>query len=197
MAKNKEELKAVLMAQEVYMPDGETPNTTKLNIISGAVIPPLMEAICQERDSIGSIDAVEAYLWELYEKSEYHGFTLLLAYDTFGKAFRLTLKGELSHTIDLGSDIHGNIQRMDNALEALPTRLSACEKALADLRQQMENAKTEIAKPFAQEEELKANAARLAELDSLLNMDKKQNEALDAEPDNDAIEIERKRDCAR
>ncbi len=71
MMKSKEELKAVLMAQEVYMPDGETPNTTKLNVICGAVIPPLMEAMCQERDSIDSIDVVEAYLWELYEKSEY------------------------------------------------------------------------------------------------------------------------------
>lgn len=45
MAKSKEELKAVLMAQEVYMPDGETPNPTKLNIISGAVIPLLIDAI--------------------------------------------------------------------------------------------------------------------------------------------------------
>ncbi len=131
------------------------------------------------------------------EIGSYRGFALLLSYNTFGKAFRLALKGALSHTIDLSSDIHGNIQRMNNALEALPARLSVCEKALADLKQQMENSKTEIAKPFAQEEELKTKAARLAELDSLLNMDKKQNEALDVEPDNDAIEIERKRDCAR
>lgn len=71
MAKSKEELKAVLMAQEVYMPDGETPNPTKLNIISGAVIPLLIDAICQERDRIDPIDVTEAYLWELYEKSEY------------------------------------------------------------------------------------------------------------------------------
>lgn len=62
----------------------------------------------------------------------------------------------------------------------------------------MENAKAEIAKPFAQEEELKIKAARLAELDALLKMDKKQSETIYAEPDNDAMEIERKRDaCAR
>ncbi|MEL7610160.1 MAG: hypothetical protein AAGU74_11755 [Bacillota bacterium] len=71
MAKEKEELKAILMAQEVYMPDGKTPNTTKLNMISGVIIPSLMDAMCQERDSIGPIEAIEAYLWELYEKSEY------------------------------------------------------------------------------------------------------------------------------
>lgn len=132
------------------------------------------------------------------EIGSYRGFALLLSYDTFGKAFRLTLKGDLSHTIDLGSDIYGNVQRMDNALEALTTRLSACEKALSDLRQQMENAKAEIAKPFAQEEELNEKAARLAALDALLNMDKRENEALDIEPESDAIEMERKRDvCAR
>ena len=68
-------------------------------------------------------------------------------------------------------------------------RLSVCENALSDLQQQMENAKAE---------ELKTKAARLAELDALLNIDKKQNEALDSEPDNDRIEMERKRDdCAR
>ena len=71
MTKEREELKAILMAQEVYMPDGETPNTTKLNMISGVVIPPLMEAMCQEREDIAPIEAIEAYLWELYERSEY------------------------------------------------------------------------------------------------------------------------------
>lgn len=50
MAKSKEELKAVLMAQEVYMPDGKTLNTTKLNMISGVVISPFMEAMYQEKD---------------------------------------------------------------------------------------------------------------------------------------------------
>lgn len=71
MARSKEELQAILMAQDVYMPGGESPNTTKLNIISGVVIPPLIETMCQERGSITPIEAVEAYLWELYEKSDY------------------------------------------------------------------------------------------------------------------------------
>lgn len=46
------------------------------------------------------------------EVGSYRGFTLLLSYDIVAKVFRMTLRGELSHTVEFGSDIHGNIQRM-------------------------------------------------------------------------------------
>lgn len=122
------------------------------------------------------------------EVGSYRGFTLLLSYDIVAKVFRMTLRGELSHTVELGSDIHGNIQRIENMLESLPSRLSACEKALATLKEQMENAKAEVEKPFEQEQELSEKAARLAELNALLNMDKRENAALDAEPEHTEIE---------
>jgi N12 class adenine-specific DNA methylase len=122
------------------------------------------------------------------EVGGYREFTLLLSYDIVAKVFRMTLRGELSHTVELGSDIHGNIQRMENVLESLPSRLSACEKALATLKEQMDNAKAEVKKPFEQEHELSEKAARLAELDALLNMDKRENAALDAEPEHTEIE---------
>ena len=122
------------------------------------------------------------------EVGGYREFTLLLSYDIVAKVFRMTLRGELSHTVELGSDIHGNIQRMENVLESLPSRLSACEKALDTLKEQMENAKAEVEKPFEQEQELSEKAARLAELNALLNMDKRENAALDAEPEHTEIE---------
>lgn len=122
------------------------------------------------------------------EVGSYRGFTLLLSYDIVAKVFRMTLRGELSHTVELGSDIHGNIQRMENVLESLPSRLSACEQALATLKEQMDNAKAEVEKPFEQEQELSEKAARLAELDALLNMDKRENAALDAESEHTEIE---------
>ena len=118
------------------------------------------------------------------EVGGYREFTLLLSYDIVAKVFRMTSRGELSHTVELGSDIHGNIQCMENVLESLPSRLSACEKALATLKEQMENAKAEVEKPFEQEQELSEKAARLAELNALLNMDKRENAALDAEPEH-------------
>ena len=122
---------------------------------------------------------------ELKEIGSYRGFTLLLSYDTFSKVFKLTARGEMSHSIELGSDIHGNIQRIENAFEQFPVKLNACEQALANIYTQIENAKAEVEKPFAQEEELKTKTARLAELDSMLNMDKRENDTLDAEPEQE------------
>lgn len=122
------------------------------------------------------------------EVGGYREFTLLLSYDIVAKVFRMTLRGELSYTVELGSDVHGNIQRIENMLESLPSRLFACEKALATLKEQMENAKAEVEKPFEQEQELSEKAARLAELNALLNMDKRENAALDAEPEHTEVE---------
>lgn len=113
----------------------------------------------------------------------YRGFELSLSFDTFSKEYKLTLKSALSHTISLSTDTYGNITRMDNALDGLPTRLSACEQLLENARQQIETAKGEVERPFAQEDELKTKAARLAELDALLNMDKKDVEIVDDMPD--------------
>jgi N12 class adenine-specific DNA methylase/adenine-specific DNA methylase len=114
---------------------------------------------------------------------EYRGFTLVLSFDTFSKAFQLTLKNVLSHSVTLGNDVYGNISRIDNALSGLPERLEQCKRNLEDLQRQVEEAKLEVEKPFAQEQELAEKAARLAELDALLNMEKGNPEMLDGEPE--------------
>ena len=134
---------------------------------------------------------------EAKEIGSYRGFALLLSFDTMSKVFRMTLRGSLSHTIELGSDIHGNIQRMENMLESLPSRLSACEQALATLKEQMDNAKAEVEKPFEQEQELSEKAARLAELDALLNTDKRENDVLDAEPEHQDERTQAKEEIER
>ena len=120
---------------------------------------------------------------EQREIGMYRGFTLLLHYDTIAKTFRLTMKGTASHTIDLGADVLGNIQRMENALSKLPERLDACNKSIRELQAQMENAKQEIQKPFGQEQELAEKTKRLATLDALLSIDKREPENLDALPE--------------
>ena len=134
---------------------------------------------------------------EAKEIGSHRGFALLLSFDTMSKVFRMTLRGSLSHTIELGSDIHGNIQRMENILEAFPVRLSACEKVLVTLKEQMENAKSEVEKPFAQEQELSEKTARLAELDALLNIDKRENDVLDAEPEHQDERTQAKEEIER
>jgi N12 class adenine-specific DNA methylase/adenine-specific DNA methylase len=112
---------------------------------------------------------------------EYRGFDMELSFDSLSREYKLTLKHELRHTVSLGTDIYGNIMRLDNALSALPERMRACEEQLENTRTQMENAKVQVQKPFPQEEELQTKTERLNELNALLNLDKAENEIVDGE----------------
>jgi len=97
------------------------------------------------------------------------------------------LKGELRHTVPLGSDAFGNIIRLDNALDGMPPKLSGCIEQLENTKTQFENAKIEIEQPFPQEEALQTKSKRLDELNILLNMDEKDNTLIDGEPDEGDI----------
>ena len=127
------------------------------------------------------------------EIGRYMGFPLWLAFNTFEQKFELTVKGALSHTIELGGDVFGNIQRLDNVLEGFPARIASAKSALDELAQQIKETKAEVEKPFAQEFELKQKSERLAALDALLNMDKRENDTLDTMPEQEE-EKERIRD---
>lgn len=100
----------------------------------------------------------------------YRGFTMHLSYDGFYNEFQLTLKGAMSHTAKLGMDARGNLTRIDNILTAMPDRLKAVTDQLDNLYKQQEAAKSEVGKPFPQEQELKDKVSRLAILDAELNM---------------------------
>jgi N12 class adenine-specific DNA methylase len=110
---------------------------------------------------------------------QYRGFAMEIAFDAVSREYQCILIGKLRHTVALGTDALGNITRIDNALDSLPTKLVNCNENLANNHRQMENAKTEAAKPFDKEDELTEKTARLAELDALLNMDDKDGEVLD------------------
>lgn len=109
----------------------------------------------------------------------YRGFSMTLLFDTFSKDYKLTLQGECQHTIYLGSDVYGNLTRIDNGLENMQSRLASVKHELEDARKQFENAKIEVLKPFAQAEVLESKSARLAELNSLLNMDERVDTVMD------------------
>ena len=95
-------------------------------------------------------------------------------------------------TTALGTDVFGNIQRLDNLLESMADKLTACEDDLCNAKQQLESAKADVEKPFPHEEELKTKTERLAELNALLDMDKKDNEIVDGErEDGDEKEPDR------
>lgn len=114
---------------------------------------------------------------------QYRGFSMVLAYDGRSNEYRITLKGTLSHTVTLGADVFGNITRLDNALENLAGSLQAEQNSLEETKTQLENARTELAAPFAREEELAEKTARLKELNILLNMDEKDKTLMDDTPD--------------
>lgn len=130
---------------------------------------------------------------EATQIGSYRGLTLELSFDTFAREYRLTMIGQLRHTVTLGTDVFGNLQRMDNALEGLPIKEQACREQLSNLQTQLETAKAEVQKPFPREAELNTKTARLEELNSLLNLDHKEPEIVDAEPDEDQRPPERRR----
>ena len=130
---------------------------------------------------------------EATQIGSYRGLILELAFDTFAREYRLTMIGQLRHTVTLGTDVFGNLQRMDNALEGLPIKEQTCREQLFNLQTQLETAKAEVQKPFPREEELTTKTARLEELNTLLNLDHKEPEIVDAEPDEDQRPPERRR----
>ena len=130
-------------------------------------------AMCQEMDS----------LQQTVEIGEYAGMRMKVTFDSFNRKFVMSLKGELSHNFELGSDAFGNITRLHNVLGGMAGELSEAETKLNNVAHQLETAKIEVQKPFPAEEELKEKMERLAELDALLNMDEKgETPVLENEP---------------
>ena len=130
-------------------------------------------AMCQEMDS----------LQQTVEIGVYAGMRMKVTFDSFNRKFVMSLKGELSHNFELGSDAFGNITRLHNVLDGMAGELSEAETKLNNVTHQLETAKMEVQKPFPAEEELKEKMERLAELDALLNMDEKgETPVLENEP---------------
>ena len=123
---------------------------------------------------------------------EYRGFKMELEFDTFERAYAVKLKGHFTHSITLGTDIYGNITRIDNAVDNIEARLHKAEEQLENTKAQFETAKVEVEKPFAQEDELKQKMARLTELNALLDMDKGDTPVVGGEPDEGDIVPERR-----
>jgi DNA methylase len=110
---------------------------------------------------------------ESVQIGSYRGFDMFISFDIMNKEFNCSMKGAMTHSTPLGDDSFGNITRINNAFDKIPQRLSSVEAQLDTLYNQQANAQTELGKPFEREHELTEKSARLAELDSSLNMDEK------------------------
>ena len=167
-AKNKPEDK-----EQFFMQVGGKPYTDKKEAGTAII------AMCKEIKGINASADVGEYL----------GFKLNVTFDSFNNKFVMNVKGAMSHPMEVGSDPLGNITRINNVLEAMPTQLEEAQTKLSNVEHQLETAKAEVDKPFPQEAELSEKLERLAELNALLNMDEKGNDAIGM--DDEATEPEK------
>ena len=124
----------------------------------------------------------------------YRGFSMELSYNTIIKQFVITLKGKRAYHVALGTDIYGNITRLDNEIGKLSDNLERCRKQLENLKIQLETAKIEAVKEFPKEQELTEKVARLGELNALLDIDKKENIVMDCDPDEEEQGLKHKKE---
>ena len=115
----------------------------------------------------------EAKMTDNLPIGSWRGFELSLSFDRFEKAYILTMQGELKHYVTLGSDIYGNLQRMNNTLEKMPEVRDTLQMKLSETKKQLANAQKEVQKPFMYEEELRTKKERLDALNALLSIDEK------------------------
>lgn len=167
-AKNKPEDK-----EQFFMQVGGKPYTDKKEAGTAII------AMCKEIKGINASADVGEYL----------GFKLNVTFDSFNNKFVMNVKGAMSHPMEVGSDPLGNITRINNALEAMPAQLEEAQTKLSNVEHQLETAKAEVDKPFQQEAELSEKLERLAELNALLNMDEKGDDAIGM--DDEATEPEK------
>ena len=118
----------------------------------------------------------------------YRGFELNIRFDSFKNEHQAVLRAKLSYPVSLGDDARGNITRLDNAIDNFADRIADAENALQNLEQQKQAAEVEVAKSFAQEEELAEKSARLAELNALLNIDRDRSSSQDAPEETEETE---------
>ena len=167
-AKNKPEDK-----EQFFMQVGGKPYTDKKEAGTAII------AMCKEIKGINASADVGEYL----------GFKLNVTFDSFNNKFVMNVKGAMSHPMEVGTDPLGNITRINNALEAMPAQLEEAQTKLSNVEHQLETAKAEVDKPFQQEAELSEKLERLAELNALLNMDEKGDDAIGM--DDEATEPEK------
>ena len=127
------------------------------------------------------------------ELGEYRGMKMTVDYDSYRQEVKLVLRGEMSHTVTMGTDVYGNLTRIENALANMPQKLEKAEERIAELERQTEQARAELGKPFAKEKELEAKAARLAELNAALNIDEKRKGPMEKRPMKDVLKAYQER----
>ena len=115
---------------------------------------------------------------ETREIGEYRGFTMEMSFDSITRNIRLKLKNKFSYSIDLGTDINGNITRINNCLENIAKDIPHERDLLDNTYFQLENAKQESQKEFPKEQELQEKLRKLEEINAELKINENEHEML-------------------
>ncbi len=115
---------------------------------------------------------------ETREIGEYRGFTMEISFDSITRNIRLKLKNKFSYSIDLGTDVNGNITRINNCLENIAKDIPHERDLLDNTYFQMENAKQESQKEFHKEQELQEKLRKLEEINAELKINENEHEML-------------------
>lgn len=120
---------------------------------------------------------------------EYMGFSIHMSYGAVNKEFYLTLKNKAGngqpYSVSLGTDAHGNITRLDNALNKIESKLEKAKLFLEEYKRELAQCESDLLVPFATGDELKEALERLNVLNVELNLehhDSSENVVI-AEPD--------------
>lgn len=102
----------------------------------------------------------------------YRGFDMEMTLAAgMGVKFILSIKGAMTHKIEMGYDVYGNITRIDNCIDHFEGELIAVKNILSTTESQLEIAKESLKEPFEQAEELAQKQERLNELNEILSLD--------------------------
>ena len=112
-----------------------------------------------------------------YTVGEWRGMEVRIIRPMLNAPPNIEVKGAQVYSCEMSADPAGNITRMVNRLEKLPSYLEADQANLANTQQQLEQAKALQFEPFPQEQELTEKLTRLAELTQALNLDNKKKQA--------------------
>lgn len=102
--------------------------------------------------------------------ADYRNFEIYGKYNSFFNTYTAIVKGEGKYFGEFGTDVIGNITRLDNILDKLPERLEDTKTKLDTVEKQLETAKLEIQKDFPQKDLLMEKNLRLLEVNKLLDL---------------------------
>lgn len=123
---------------------------------------------------------------------KFYGFNLSMRFDGFNHIYVMTVSREWNYWMEMGRDSLGNLKRLHNLLSGIREEIMKAGQKLGTLKQQMASAQEEAIKPFPKERQLAEMLERLAELNTMLNMDQAEGaedvNAEEEEPEESARE---------